>query len=443
MSKKEKLEQMTEANGCTPEEASTARRLIERLYGKQADTEDVTHSGIPHNALTGAYYGGSNVKTLMDAGYTSGKWATYRQWASLGRQVNKGEKSTKCRKFGEKKDKKTGKSKSFFAGFSLFNISQVSRVDGDQTPELPNNCQNTAAEPKAAKPEAPRQEPASLSDYYMDASVSFTAKAEPKLAPRQTNTPKRMKQASKSTLEGLQLERAALLAAGLLNHSVKYTKKQILEAATKRTEVGDGYYGLYSEGVEWLYTDSVHVELRSFLADTGPSVDIQQQNKANELRNTKIDGFFPTPECVIDQLFDLIGNMNGKTVLEPSCGMGDMVQRAINEGASVSAYEINRELAEYTTESTGNLVSCADCLELSPIPFYDLVIMNPPYERKKGIGYQYLAHIEHMRKFLKDGGELWAIIPQGSDFNGDCYWDVSGTPFEHTNIKTKIVRVCL
>jgi antirestriction protein ArdC len=57
-----------------------------------------THDGLPTNALTGAEYRGSNILSLwvagMAKGYTSSRWATYKQWSELGAQVRRGEKST-------------------------------------------------------------------------------------------------------------------------------------------------------------------------------------------------------------------------------------------------------------------------------------------------------------------------------------------------------------
>ena len=54
--------------------------------------------GMARNAVTGKSYNGGNVLWLtlvaMTAGYSSGEWATYKQWASIGAQVRKGEKST-------------------------------------------------------------------------------------------------------------------------------------------------------------------------------------------------------------------------------------------------------------------------------------------------------------------------------------------------------------
>lgn len=52
----------------------------------------------PINAISGRAYRGINVILLWaaaeEAGYSSGRWATYKQWAETGAQVRKGERST-------------------------------------------------------------------------------------------------------------------------------------------------------------------------------------------------------------------------------------------------------------------------------------------------------------------------------------------------------------
>lgn len=52
----------------------------------------------PVNATTGASYRGGNwvlaILVAFDHGWTSGRWATYKQWQHLGRQVAKGSKGT-------------------------------------------------------------------------------------------------------------------------------------------------------------------------------------------------------------------------------------------------------------------------------------------------------------------------------------------------------------
>ena len=55
-------------------------------------------SDIPQNASTQKSYRGINIPLLwitqLDRGFKSGLWATYKQWAEMGAQVRKGEKST-------------------------------------------------------------------------------------------------------------------------------------------------------------------------------------------------------------------------------------------------------------------------------------------------------------------------------------------------------------
>lgn len=56
------------------------------------------HLASPVNGVSGEAYRGLNILTLWiigeERGFTSRKWATYRQWAELGAQVRKGERGT-------------------------------------------------------------------------------------------------------------------------------------------------------------------------------------------------------------------------------------------------------------------------------------------------------------------------------------------------------------
>lgn len=51
-------------------------------------------SPLPRNAVTGKRYHGVNVLSCWLSGYDSQRWASYRQWESIGAQVRKGEKGT-------------------------------------------------------------------------------------------------------------------------------------------------------------------------------------------------------------------------------------------------------------------------------------------------------------------------------------------------------------
>ncbi|MDM0058935.1 ArdC family protein [Variovorax fucosicus] len=67
--------------------------------------------GMPRNGKTGAPYHGANVLLLWDAaieqGYASNVWLTYKQAASLGAQVRRGERAVMCAHF-ERRARKGG-----------------------------------------------------------------------------------------------------------------------------------------------------------------------------------------------------------------------------------------------------------------------------------------------------------------------------------------------
>ena len=78
---------------------SVTDTIIEALeQGLSTDFELPWHgcSIVPQNARTGNYYHGINVPLLwahqMKSAYSSGTWATYKQWQDMGAQVKKGEK---------------------------------------------------------------------------------------------------------------------------------------------------------------------------------------------------------------------------------------------------------------------------------------------------------------------------------------------------------------
>jgi antirestriction protein ArdC len=50
--------------------------------------------GLPTNAATGKRYNGVNILSLWLSGFGSNRWATYKQWETLGGQVRKGERGT-------------------------------------------------------------------------------------------------------------------------------------------------------------------------------------------------------------------------------------------------------------------------------------------------------------------------------------------------------------
>lgn len=102
----------------------------------------------PVNAGTGKAYRGSNILSLwiaaQAAGYSSGRWASYRQWQALGAQVRKGEQATtivfwkinqpdEVARDSDGEDSVGSHMRMFARGYSVFNEAQV---DGYAPPAI-------------------------------------------------------------------------------------------------------------------------------------------------------------------------------------------------------------------------------------------------------------------------------------------------------------------
>ena len=118
-------------------------QIIDMIKDAQATGSDFTMpfktlGGRPANASSGKHYRGLNALWLGLLGYRT--VATYKQWAELGYQVQKGSKSVGISVPMVGKDKKTGDSKMFgFKGASVFPADQVLHAETGEAwsaPEL-------------------------------------------------------------------------------------------------------------------------------------------------------------------------------------------------------------------------------------------------------------------------------------------------------------------
>lgn len=120
---------------------------------------------------------------------------------------------------------------------------------------------------------------------------------------------------------------------------------------------------------------------------------------------------FQTPPEIAARLVSAVGNLAGLRVLEPSAGLGrilDAIANAGNRPASVVAVEMAPNLAAelYRQDRAGVVLMQGDFLERTrgELGEFDAVIMNPPFHLRADI-----KHILHAREFLKPGGTLAAI----------------------------------
>ncbi|QZI87778.1 N-6 adenine-specific DNA methylase [Vibrio phage 44E38.1] len=127
-----------------------------------------------------------------------------------------------------------------------------------------------------------------------------------------------------------------------------------------------------------------------------------------DLVGKKIEGFFPTPTPLVDQMIDYADIKPGHDVLEPSAGKGNIADQIMVSApdASLDVVEYNTSLASLLEVKGYNVVG-NDFLEYSGKQ-YDRIVMNPPFEN-----FQDIDHVKHAYDLLKPGGKLVAIMGAG------------------------------
>ncbi|MAT72915.1 MAG: hypothetical protein CMJ58_25825 [Planctomycetaceae bacterium] len=132
-----------------------------------------------------------------------------------------------------------------------------------------------------------------------------------------------------------------------------------------------------------------------------------------ELIGKKLPGFFPTPSPVIEQMLELAQIEPGHTVLEPSCGKGDIVLtvRRSHPQSLVTAIELNRTLADVLA-AKGIDAEFTDFL--AHRGFYDRILQNPPFENLADVD-----HVRHAFDCLAPGGRLVSVMSESAFFRSD------------------------
>lgn len=165
-----------------------------------------------------------------------------------------------------------------------------------------------------------------------------------------------------------------------------------------------------------------------------------QTKEADPFENVKTAparyyGFYPTPSKAGHRVLRDIDLRAPKDspplrILEPSAGTGNLAQLCFYQPEPgvrgdwereryrfdnvVDCIEIQPHLAnELKAAGIYGKVICADFMQIEPesTGLYDLVIMNPPFDRERDID-----HVVHALKFLKPDGQLVAIMSAGTEF---------------------------
>ena len=142
-------------------------------------------------------------------------------------------------------------------------------------------------------------------------------------------------------------------------------------------------------------------------------------------------GFYPTPSAVAHRVLrDSPTWYHAKEadrlrILEPSAGTGNLAVACFplyERGYDYDRYRVDHIvdcieiqphlIPDLKAKKLGRVIN-ADFMQVEPetTGLYDLVVMNPPFDRERDID-----HVVHALKFLKPGGQLIAIMSAGTEF---------------------------
>lgn len=274
-----------------------------------------------------------------------------------------------------------------------------------------------------------------IAEKFRKLAEGLSATIDDKRRPMTQNpTPKRMKEYQSRIIEGDNLERGqrALLALAdahddgtvpevLLNVR---TKDEVLRLVRHGIDTSGGYYSIHSTGK---YTDKSQagIALQALLDKPLSPVDQAAKEERErrqtierlieEVRFTDIPGFYPTPRPVIDIMLNNAMVRPGNRVLEPSAGLGCIVdallERIPRDELFLDVIEIRPSLCKILG-AKGHHHQNMDFMEWCDKTKYDRILMNPPFERG-----QDAEHIRRAFHLLLPGGRLVAILGASFQYN--------------------------
>lgn len=165
------------------------------------------------------------------------------------------------------------------------------------------------------------------------------------------------------------------------------------------------------------------------VAQTDIFEQAERLEKSRRQRGDQSNGFFETP-FTLSALMTVISGARGR-LLEPSAGRGNLVRFAKDSDAviSITMVEQRADNADYLeglfvndmdgarNQFSKSIVIRGDFLdEAAKLGKFDSIHMNPPFERKAGVGAQDVAHVMQAYDLLSDDGRLVAIMGEGAFF---------------------------
>lgn len=153
--------------------------------------------------------------------------------------------------------------------------------------------------------------------------------------------------------------------------------------------------------------------VRSEMQDLAPRFEALRDHKTNGSlpRVVVAHQLFQTPKPIAERVADLLGDITGLSVLEPSAGLGRLADALRDRGAGeIQAVDSSPRCCEVLKSRPWLKVTHADFLECQPeqLGLFDVVAMNPPFTMRSDI-----KHILHATRFLIPGGRIAGICMSG------------------------------
>lgn len=164
---------------------------------------------------------------------------------------------------------------------------------------------------------------------------------------------------------------------------------------------------LVAAGGKWDKRAKAHVfpsdprEALGLALETGSVVD-----KVKEKKKT-LQTFY-TPREVAMRAVALLSPAKEHLILEPSCGEGAMLDALKEVGVDttrVYCFDVDAEALAVAERKHSCVAKAQDFLTVDLNPYFDRVLMNPPFAKGQDI-----KHVRHAYKFLNPGGRLVAIM---------------------------------
>lgn len=260
-------------------------------------------------------------------------------------------------------------------------------------------------------------------------AVAMQTAVNDKFRDRQTNTPKRQREAASARNEGVRLQRTqqALCALATLHdegavpavlRSVT-TKKAAYELMGAEMDRSGGYYDAGRDLGRPSRNTPEALALWAII--TAPNAADRQaeelRRKIDALQFASIPGYFPTPDAVIARMVALASLPVGISfdLLEPEGGGGAILDyiRARFPLARLTTYERHCSLRE-VLKLKGHSITGSDFMEAEIEQCADRVLMNPPFENGQDID-----HVRRAFQMLRTGGKLIAVMSPGPFFRND------------------------